>query len=46
VAVISLSEIAPTALQQHVTWGVLLVALVVFGCGRWAVDPYLRRRLA
>lgn len=46
VAVISLSEIAPAALQQHVTWGVLLAALVVFGCGSWAVDPYWRRRLA
>lgn len=28
-----LSEIAPAALQQHITWGVLLAALAVFGSG-------------
>jgi putative oxidoreductase len=38
VAVLSLSEIAPAALQQHITWGVLLAALVVYGVGRWSVD--------
>jgi len=48
VAVISLSEIAPAALQQHVTWGVLLAALAIFGVGRWSLDgtllkPWLRR---
>ncbi len=42
VAVISLSEIAPAALQQHITWGVLLVGLAVFGAGRWAVDTLLK----
>jgi putative oxidoreductase len=47
VAVISLSEIAPAALQQHVTWGVLLAALAIFGVGRWSLDsalvkPWLR----
>ncbi|MEY3445796.1 MAG: hypothetical protein RIR45_551 [Pseudomonadota bacterium] len=42
VAVVSLSEIAPAALQQHITWGVLLLALAVFGCGRWALDTRLR----
>jgi putative oxidoreductase len=42
VAVVSLSDIAPAALQQHITWGVLLVALAVFGCGRWALDTRLR----
>lgn len=46
VAVISLAEIAPAALQQHITWGVLLVALVVFGCGRWTLDTPLRAWLA
>ena len=45
VAVISLSEIAPAALQQHVTWGVLLAALALFGCGKWALDPWLTPRL-
>jgi len=48
VAVISLSEIAPAALQQHITWGVLLAALAIFGVGRWSLDsalvnPWLRR---
>ena len=38
VAVLSLSEIAPAALQQHITWGVLLAALVIYGVGRWSVD--------
>lgn len=39
VAVISLAEIAPEALQQHMTWGVVLAALAIFGSGRWSVDP-------
>ncbi len=38
VAVISLAEIAPAALQQHITWGVLLAALAVYGVGKWSVD--------
>ena len=42
VAVISLSDIAPAALQQHITWGVLLLALVAFGCGPWALDRWLK----
>ena len=45
VAVLSLSEIAPAALQQHITWGVLLAGLVVFGSGRWSLDAWLLRRL-
>ena len=44
VAVISLSEIAPAALQQHITWGVLLAALAIFGCGRWSLDTLLGAR--
>ena len=44
VAVLSLAEIAPAALQQHVTWGVLLASLAVFGNGRWALDSWLLRR--
>jgi putative oxidoreductase len=42
VAVISLSEVAPAALQQHITWGVLLAALAIYGGGRWSVDTPLR----
>jgi len=44
VAVLSLAEIAPAALQQHVTWGVLLAGLAVFGSGRWAIDSWLLQR--
>ena len=44
VAAISLSEIAPAALQQHITWGVLLAALALFGCGKWALDHWLAPR--
>jgi putative oxidoreductase len=40
VAVISLAEIAPAALQQHITWGVLLAGLAVFGSGPWALDNW------
>ncbi len=51
VAVVSLADIAPAALQQHITWGVLLTALALFGVGRWSLDervvgPLLQRRLA
>lgn len=38
VAVVSLADIAPAALQQHITWGVLLAALALHGVGRWSVD--------
>jgi putative oxidoreductase len=48
VAVISLSEISPAALQQHITWGVLLAALALYGMGKWSIDcswlkPWLDR---
>ena len=51
VAVVSLAEIAPAALQQHITWGVLLAALAIQGVGRWSVDclwiqPRLNRTAA
>ena len=46
VAVISLAEIAPAALQQHITWGVLLAALALYGVGRWSLDcGWLKPRL-
>jgi putative oxidoreductase len=44
VAVLSQAEIAPAALQQHVTWGVLLAGLAVFGSGAWTLDRMLVRR--
>ncbi len=43
VAVISLSEIAPAALQQHVFWGSLLAALAIYGLGPWSADRFLKR---
>lgn len=42
VAVIALEEVAPAALQQHITWSVLLAVLTVYGPGRWALDTPLR----
>jgi putative oxidoreductase len=46
VAVISLAEIAPAALQQHQFWGSLLGALLLWGPGRWSLDAWLLKRLA
>jgi putative oxidoreductase len=40
VAVISLSEIAPAALQQHQFWGALLAGVILWGPGKWAVDAW------
>jgi putative oxidoreductase len=49
VAVISLMDIAPAAFQQHLFWGSLLAALLLWGPGRWSVDrfaaPWVRSRL-
>jgi putative oxidoreductase len=45
VAVISLAEIAPAALQQHQFWGSLLVGLLLWGPGRWSLDALLLKRL-
>lgn len=43
VAAISLPDIGEAALQQHIFWGSLLVALVLWGPGRWSVDEWLLR---
>ncbi len=43
VAVISLSEIAPAAFQQHVFWGSLLAGLSIYGLGPWSVDRWIKR---
>lgn len=45
VAVVSLSEIAPAALQQHVFWGSLLAGLAVYGLGPWSLDRWLAPHL-
>jgi putative oxidoreductase len=41
VAVISLSDIAPAAFQQHVLWGALLAGVAVYGSSTWSVDRLL-----
>jgi putative oxidoreductase len=45
VAVLSLAEVPEAALQQHVFWGSLLAALVLWGPGRWSVDHWLALRI-
>jgi len=45
VAVVSLSEIAEAALQQHAFWGSLLLGLMLWGAGRWSVDAKVTRPL-
>jgi len=45
VAVISLVDIPPAALQQHHFWGSLLLGLLLWGPGRWSVDAWWRARL-
>ncbi|MBV8617900.1 MAG: DoxX family protein [Curvibacter sp.] len=48
VAALSLSDIAPAALQGHVFWGALLAGLAVYGSGPLTLDrwlgPWLARR--
>ena len=45
VAVVSLSEIAPAALQQHVFWGSLLALLAIYGPGNWALERWVWPRI-
>jgi putative oxidoreductase len=45
VAVLSLSEIAPAALQQHVFWGALLAGIAVFGPGAWSLERLVWPRI-
>ncbi len=45
VAVLSLSEIAPAALQQHWLWGSLLALIVLWGPGAWSLDRWLTPHL-
>ncbi|WP_395699879.1 DoxX family protein [Aquabacterium sp.] len=44
VAAISLPDITDAARQQHVFWGSLLVALLLWGPGRWSLDHAWVRR--
>jgi putative oxidoreductase len=41
VAVLSLEEIADAALQQHIFWGSMLAALILWGPGRWSLDRWV-----
>jgi putative oxidoreductase len=45
VAVLSLTDIPQAALQQHQFWGSLLLGVLLWGPGRWAVDAWLAGRL-
>jgi putative oxidoreductase len=44
VAVLSLLDIPPAALQQHQFWGSLLLALLLWGPGRWSLDAWAKLR--
>jgi putative oxidoreductase len=46
VAVLSLQEIAPAALQQHVFWGSLLAGIAIFGPGAWSLERLVWPRLS
>lgn len=43
VAVMSLSDMSPAALGQHVLWGALLTALAIWGVGKLSLDTLLQR---
>lgn len=45
VAVVSLMDISPAALQQHLFWGSLLIGLLLWGPGRWSLDRFVAPRL-
>jgi putative oxidoreductase len=42
VAVLSLAELVPAALQQHISWGIVLAVLAVWGSGPWTLDRLLK----
>lgn len=46
VAVVSLSEIAPAALQQHILWGALLAGLAIYGPGAWSLERWVWPKIA
>jgi putative oxidoreductase len=41
VAVLSLMDIPDAALMGHVFWGSLLLALLLWGSGRWSLDRFM-----
>jgi putative oxidoreductase len=44
VAVLSLADMPEPAFQLHVFWGCLLLAVLLWGPGRWSVDGWWRQR--
>ena len=44
-AVLSLPDMPPAARSLHDLWGVLLLMVVLFGPGRWALDHWIQRWL-
>ncbi|MBM3117251.1 DoxX family protein [Jeongeupia naejangsanensis] len=44
VAVISYPDLGAAEIKDHVLWGVMLVYLVVHGCGAWSLDRFWQRR--
>ena len=45
-AALSLEDIAPAALQQHVFWGSLLAGLAIYGTGKWSLERLVWPRVA
>lgn len=41
VAVLALEDIPPAAFQQHVVWGLLLAAIVIWGAGKASLDKLI-----
>jgi putative oxidoreductase len=44
-AAISLSDIPPAALSQHILWGSLLAMIAISGVGKYSIDAWLFGRL-
>ena len=45
VAVLSLMDVPDPALMAHVFWGSLLLALMLWGPGRWSLDRFMIPKL-
>ncbi|MRD48204.1 DoxX family protein [Caenimonas koreensis] len=45
VAVLSLQEVLPVALQQHTLWGSLLAGIAIFGPGAWSLERIVWPRI-
>ncbi|MEH6577775.1 MAG: DoxX family protein [Amphritea sp.] len=44
VAVLSLEEIAPAGLKDHILWGTLLAQVVIFSGGSFSLDKLIKNR--